>query len=150
MESKINQQDLGMEEGPAPVFPQKFVAPKSFIAEADNLELVQQITVVDEAEKRLLGKRYQKKGIVLGQGRIQGMIYLNMGIGVGRTEVSTRRNRSDTMVTGTGSPPLALEGQRVMGSGGWHQLRQGCKDAEYLSWRGKIIQIECTRIGTNT
>ena len=69
--------------------------------------------------------------------------------GMGRTEVSTRRNGSDTMVPGTGAPPLALEGQRVMGSGGWHQLRQGCKDAEYLSWRGKIIQIECTQIRTS-
>ena len=25
---------------------------------------------------------------------------------------------------GTGAPPLALEGQRAVGSGGWHQLRR--------------------------
>ena len=37
LESKIKQRDLGMEEGPAPVGPQQFVAPKAFIDEADNL-----------------------------------------------------------------------------------------------------------------
>ena len=51
---------------------------------------------------------------------------------------------------GTGAPPLDLEGRRAVGSGGWHQLRQCCKDAEYLCRISKIIQIECTRIGTNT
>ena len=50
-----------MAEVPAPVGPQQFVAPKALIAEADNLELLQQITVVDEAEKRMLGKRYPKR-----------------------------------------------------------------------------------------
>ena len=50
-----------MAEVPAPVGPQQFVSPKALIAEADNLELVQQITVVDEAEKRMLGKRYPKR-----------------------------------------------------------------------------------------
>ena len=29
----------------------------------------------------------------------------------------------------TGAPPLALEGQRAVGSGGWHQLRWCCKGA---------------------
>ena len=47
--STIKKPDLGMEEGPAPVGPHQFVAPKALIAEADNLELVQQRTVVDEA-----------------------------------------------------------------------------------------------------
>ena len=57
------------------------------------------------------------------------MIYLDKGTGVGRRGVSTRQNGSATMGAGTGVPPL---------------------HAEYLSQRSKIIQIECTRIGTNT
>ena len=48
-ESMIKQRDLGMAEGPTPVGPQQFVAPKALIAKADNLELVHQRTVVDEA-----------------------------------------------------------------------------------------------------
>ena len=50
-----------MSEGPAPVGPQQFVAPKALISEANNLELVHQRTVVGEAEKRLLWKRYPKR-----------------------------------------------------------------------------------------
>ena len=61
LESNIKQRDLGMAEGPAPVGPQQFFSPKSLISEADNLEIVQQRTVVDEAEKRLLEKRYPKR-----------------------------------------------------------------------------------------
>ena len=72
------------------------------------------------------------------------------GTGVGRTDVSTCRNGSAIMGAGTGEPPLALVGPQAMGSGGWHQLHRCCKDAEYLCWRSKIIQIECTQIGTNT
>ena len=72
------------------------------------------------------------------------------GTGVGRTDVSTRRNRSATMGSGTGAPPLDLDGRRAMGSCDWHQLRRCCKDADYLCRRSKILQIECTRIGTNT
>ena len=51
---------------------------------------------------------------------------------------------------GTGAPPLALEGGRAAGIGGWHQLRQCSKGAEYFFHRSKIIQISCTKIGTNT
>ena len=69
--------------------------------------------------------------------------------GVGWTNVSTRRNGSATMGAGTGAPPLALEGQRTMRSGSWHQLCWCCKDAEYLCRRSKIIQIECTQIRTS-
>ena len=72
------------------------------------------------------------------------------GAGVGRTDVSTHRNKSATMGAGTGALPLALEGRRAIGSGGWHQLRRCCKGAEYLCRRSKIIQIECTWIGTNS
>ena len=71
------------------------------------------------------------------------------GTGVRRTDVSTRRNGSATMVTGTGSPPLDLEGRHAMRSGSWHQLCQCCKDTEYLCRRSKIIQIECTQIRTS-
>ena len=45
------------------------------------------------------------------------------GTGVIRTEIINRRNGIATMGTGIGTPPLALEGRRAMGSGGWHQLR---------------------------
>ena len=48
-----------------------------------------------------------------------------------------------------GAPPLALEGRWSMGSGSWHQLSQYCKYAEYLCWRRKKIQIECTQIRTS-
>ena len=61
LESIIKQRDLGMAEGPVPVVPQQFDAPKALTAEADNLELLQQRTVEDEAEKRLLGKRHTKR-----------------------------------------------------------------------------------------
>ena len=71
------------------------------------------------------------------------------GTGVGRANVSTRWNGSATMGTGTGAPPLALEGRRAMRSGSWHQFFRCCKDAEYLCWRSKIIQIECTQIRTS-
>ena len=67
-----------MAEGPVPVGPQQFYAPKALIAKTDNLELVQQRFVVDEAKKGCLG-RVTSKVNLLGQGRIQGMIYLDMG-----------------------------------------------------------------------
>ena len=51
---------------------------------------------------------------------------------------------------GTVAPPLALEGRRAAGSGGWHQLRRCCKGTEYLCQSSKIIQIGCIQIGTNT
>ena len=54
------------------------------------------------------------------------------GMGVGWTDVSRRGSRSATIVGGTGAPPLALEGRQAVVSGGWHQLHQCCKDAEYL------------------
>ena len=56
------------------------------------------------------------------------------------------------MLTGaiTGAQPLDLEGRWATGSGGWHQLRLCCKGAEYLCQSSKIIQIGCTKIGTNT
>ena len=53
-------------------------------------------------------------------------------------------------VAGMGDPPLALEGPWAVGSSGWHQLRRCCKGAGYLFQRSKIIQIDCTKIGTNT
>ena len=52
--------------------------------------------------------------------------------------------------TGTGAPPLALEGRQVVGSGGWHQFHRCCKGADYLCQSSKIIKIDCTKIGTNT
>ena len=51
--------------------------------------------------------------------------------------------------TGTGAPPLDLEGWKEVGSGGWHQLCWCCKGAEYLCRSIKIIQIDCTQISTN-
>ena len=56
LESMFKQRDLSRAEGPTPVVPQQFVAPKSLIAEADKLELLHQRTFVDEAKKRLLGR----------------------------------------------------------------------------------------------
>ena len=57
LDSTINQQDLGITEGPAPVISQQFVVPKALMTVVDNLELVQQRDVVDEADKWLLGER---------------------------------------------------------------------------------------------
>ena len=52
--------------------------------------------------------------------------------------------------TVTGAPPLSLEGRQVVRSGGWHQLFRCFKGAEYLCCSRKIVQIDCTQIGTNT
>ena len=60
----------------------------------------------------------------------EGMDGALVGRGVGRTDVSTRRNGSTTIGAGTGAPPLALEGKMSVGSGGWHQLIRCCKGAE--------------------
>ena len=68
------------------------------------------------------------------------------GTGVGRTNISRRRNGSSTMGAITGAPTLALEGRRAMRSGCWHQFRRCCKDEEYLCRRSKTIQIDCTQI----
>ena len=46
------------------------------------------------------------------------------GTGVGQTDVSTLRNGCVTMGAGTVAPPLAFEGRRAVGSGGWNQLRR--------------------------
>ena len=62
--------------------PHQFVAPKALIAEADNLELVQQRTVVDEADKRLIGKRYPKRKR-LGAGKNTGDDIFGYGHGGG-------------------------------------------------------------------
>ena len=50
------------------------------------------------------------------------------------------------MSAGKVAPTLALECQRAMRSGSWHQFCWCCKDAEYLCRRSKTIQIECTQI----
>ena len=47
LESKTKHPDMGMAEGPTPVGPHQFVAPKSLITEAYKLELVQQRTAVN-------------------------------------------------------------------------------------------------------
>ena len=67
----------------------------------------------------------------------------------GGTKFSRRRNGRATIGAGTGAPTLALEERRAVGSGGWHQLHRCCKGAEYLCRSSKIIQIDCTQIGTN-
>ena len=68
----------------------------------------------------------------------------------GGTEFSRLQNGSTIIGVGMGTPTLALEERRAAGSGDWHQLRWCCKGAEYLCRSNKIIQIDCTKIGTNT
>ena len=51
---------------------------------------------------------------------------------------------------GTGAPPLDLQERKAVGSGGWNQLRRCCKGAKYFCQSGKIVQIDCTKIRTNT
>ena len=51
---------------------------------------------------------------------------------------------------GTGAPPLALERRRAVGSGGWQKFCRCCKDVDYLCRSSKMIQIDCTKIVTNT
>mmetsp|Transcript_53216 Transcript_53216/g.159296 ORF Transcript_53216/g.159296 Transcript_53216/m.159296 type:complete len:171 (+) Transcript_53216:1097-1609(+) len=67
-ENQVTQLELGRAQGAAPVGPQQFDAPKALRVEADNLELVRQRPALDDAERRLLGKRYPKKKL-LGAGR---------------------------------------------------------------------------------
>ena len=50
----------------------------------------------------------------------------------------------------TGAPPLALEGRRAVGSGGWNQFCRFCKGADYLCQSRKIIEKDCKQIGANT
>lgn len=61
-QSAMIQHELGRAPGAAPVGPQQFDAKKALVAEADNLELARaKKSVLDDAEKRLLGKRYPKR-----------------------------------------------------------------------------------------
>ena len=83
LEIKIKQQDLGISEGPAPVGPQQFYTPKALISKADNLELVQKRTVMDEAEKRLHGKRYPKREL-LGAGKNPWYDIFGYGLALGK------------------------------------------------------------------
>ena len=69
--------------------------------------------------------------------------------GLDRTLVGREWDGTMLAGSGTGAPPLDLEGRRAVGSGGWNQLRWRCKGAEYLCWIRKIIQIYCAQIGTN-
>ena len=48
------------------------------------------------------------------------------------TNVSRRRNGRATIGAGTGAPPLCLEGRKAVGSSGWYQLRQCCKEEDYF------------------
>ena len=66
------------------------------------------------------------------------------------TDVSRDQNGSSTIGDEIGVPQLALEERRAVGRGGWQQFRWFCKGAEYLCQSNKIIQIDCTQIGTNT
>ena len=50
----------------------------------------------------------------------------------------------------TGAPPLSLEGRKTVGSCDWYQLSHCCKGAKYFCWSTKIIQIDLTKIRTNT
>ena len=52
--------------------------------------------------------------------------------------------------SGTGAPPLNLEGRKNVGSGGWHQLLWCCKGAEYLYQSSRTIKIGRTQIVTTT
>ena len=72
------------------------------------------------------------------------------GTGMGCTDFSSRWNRSATIGAWNQVPPLDLEFRWAMVSVDWHQLHRWCEGAEYLCWSSKIIQIDCTQIGTNT
>ena len=89
LESTIKQRDLGMAEGHTPVGPQQVDAPKTLITKADNLELVQQRTVVDEAEKRLIWKRYPKRKR-LGTGNNPGYDIFGYGLALGKGKKGKR------------------------------------------------------------
>ena len=60
----------------------------------------------------------------------------------GGADISRRRN-------GARAPPLDLEGPQAVVSGVGHQLIWFCNDVECLCWSSRIIQIDCTQIGTN-
>mmetsp|Transcript_3805 Transcript_3805/g.8305 ORF Transcript_3805/g.8305 Transcript_3805/m.8305 type:complete len:325 (+) Transcript_3805:267-1241(+) len=61
-QSALIQHDLGRAPGAAPVGPQQFDAKKALTTEADNLELARvKKSMLDDAERRLLGKRYPKR-----------------------------------------------------------------------------------------
>jgi len=65
VESTMLQQQLGTSTTSGP--PQQFDGPKLLNAEADNLELLPtHKSSLDDVEKRLLGKRYPKKKLQVG------------------------------------------------------------------------------------
>jgi len=66
MESMALQSQLGTQAGGAPG-PQQFDGTKALNAEADNLELLPtHKSSLDDVEKRLLGKKYPKKKLQVG------------------------------------------------------------------------------------
>lgn len=65
VESNMVQSQLGVQPSGGP--PQQFDAPKALNAEADNLELLpSHKSSLDDVEKRLLGKKYPKKKLKVG------------------------------------------------------------------------------------
>lgn len=66
-EGAFAQHSLGTLVHAPPAGPQQFNAAEALKTEADNLELTVMRSVLDDAEKRLLGKRFPKKKIVKGK-----------------------------------------------------------------------------------
>ena len=68
-QSAMIQHDLGRAQGAAPVGPAQFDPKKALTAEADNLELARvKKSMLDDAERRLLGKRYPKRKLGTSSG----------------------------------------------------------------------------------
>jgi len=85
-ESVQMQRSFGISTNGTP--PQQFNCERSLWTEADNLEIARYHSVVEEAEKRLLGKRYPKKKRSVNGGGAGGM---NDIFGLGKGETSKKR-----------------------------------------------------------
>lgn len=107
MEGQKVQKELGKDYGGGGPPGNQFDGPKALRAEAENLELLnarQRVFRVDEAEKKLLGKRYPRKKVCKKKGNGQEDVLFGLKSGSGKSMQSSRQKKSRSA-----TPALAKE-----------------------------------------
>lgn len=92
------QKELGLDYGGGGPLGGQFDAPKVLVGEADNLELMNVRSrrfKLEEAEKKLLGKRYPKKKKIVQSGGEDILFGLSSGKNTTLTTSSTRNKKKD-------------------------------------------------------
>jgi len=105
MEGQKVQKELGKDIGGGGPPGNQFDGPKALKAEADNLELLnarQRVFRVDEAEKKLLGKRYPRKKVCKKKGSGEDVLF---GLKSGGKSMQTSRQKKSRSAT----PSLSKE-----------------------------------------